>query len=207
MAAMAAARGARRSIIPAVKKHLAGYARAGEVQVPRCLSTASMKGYRPEDDSSLQYEGQERQGVDVRRRDFSELFNIPFYPLRGLGLGVDELFNNPFTVASRGNVDVRKPWDAVEDKDALHLRVDMPGLGKDDVRVYAEENSLVIKGEAQSDGELDGSGRKYSSRIDLPPKVYKLDQIKAQMKNGVLKVTVPKFKEEEIKNVINVNIS
>jgi len=37
------------------------------------------------------------------------------------------------------------------------------------------------------------TGRKYSSRIDLPPKVYKLEEIKAQMNNGVLKVTVPKF--------------
>jgi len=203
---MAAARSAGRSIIPAVRNHLAGYARAGEVQVPRFLSTAAMKGYRPEDDSSLQEDGQSRQGVDIRRRDFPDIFNNPFYPLRGLGVGVDDLFSNPFSVASRGNVDGRKPWDAVEDKDALLLRVDMPGLGKDDVRVYAEENSLVIKGEAQSDAELDGSGRRYSSRIDLPPKVYKIDQIKAQMKNGVLKVTVPKYKEEEIKNVINVNI-
>ena len=203
---MTAARSAGRSIVPAVRNHLTCYARAGEVQLPRCLSTAAMKGYRPEDDSSLQEDGQSRQGVDIRRRDFPDIFNNPFYPLRGLGVGVDDLFSNPFSVASRGNVDGRKPWDAVEDKDALLLRVDMPGLGKDDVRVYAEENSLVIKGEAQSDAELDGSGRRYSSRIDLPPKVYKIDQIKAQMKNGVLKVTVPKYKEEEIKNVINVNI-
>lgn len=100
----------------------------------------------------------------------------------------------------------RKPWEAVEDKETLLLRVDMPGLGKEEVKVYAEENALVIKGESLSEAELDGNKQKNSSRIELPPKVYKLDQIKAQMKNGVLKVTVPKFTEEEIKNVINVNI-
>ena len=38
----------------------------------------------------------------------------------------------------------------LEDKDFLLLRVDMPGLGKYDVMVYVEENSLVIKGEAWS---------------------------------------------------------
>ena len=128
-----------------------------------------------------------------------------------MGFGLDQLFDNPFLAASRGTGDVirgrsRNPWDAIEDKEALHLGVDMPGLGKEDVKVYAEENALVIKGESLSEAELDGSGRKFSSRIELPAKVYKLDKIKARMKNGVLKVTVPKFTEEEIKNVINVNI-
>ncbi|GLJ06012.1 hypothetical protein SUGI_0030310 [Cryptomeria japonica] len=33
-----------------------------------------------------------------------------------------------------GNGDIRKPWDSVEDIDALILQVDMPSLGKDDVK-------------------------------------------------------------------------
>ena len=64
----------------------------------------------------------------------------------------------------------------------------------------------MIKGESLSNAELDDTKQRNSNHIELPPKVYKLDQIKAQMKNDVLKVTVPKFTEEEIKNVINVNI-
>uniref|UniRef100_A0A0C9RM00 TSA: Wollemia nobilis Ref_Wollemi_Transcript_11629_915 transcribed RNA sequence n=1 Tax=Wollemia nobilis TaxID=56998 RepID=A0A0C9RM00_9CONI len=201
MATRAAAKTLGRSLIPRVREHLPGYVRA------RTLSTTVVKNFSPEDDSLEQDERQGRRAFENRRNEFADIFNDPFYPLRGLGLRVDGLFNsNPFAAVSRGSGELRKPWDAVEDKDALRLRVDMPGLGKEDVKVYAEENSLVIKGEAQSDAELDGSGRKYSSRIDLPPKVYKLDQIKAQMKNGVLKVEVPKFKEEEIKNVINVSI-
>eukprot|EP01018_Ginkgo_biloba_P035836 Gb_01039 [translate_table: standard] len=108
-------------------------------------------------------------------------FQDPFFPARSFGLGP---FSNPFIAASRGTGDMkgglRKPWDALEDMEALRLRVDMAGLGKEDVQVYAEENTLVIKGEAQSEAELDGSGRRYSSRIDLPPKLYRIDQIKAE---------------------------
>lgn len=58
--------------------------------------------------------------------------------------------NAPFPSASSGTGDAlrgrsRKPWNAIEDKDALHLRVEMPGLGEENVKVYAEENALVIK--------------------------------------------------------------
>ncbi|GLJ28564.1 hypothetical protein SUGI_0562590 [Cryptomeria japonica] len=41
-------------------------------------------------------------------------------------------------VASRPNVDLRKPWDAMEYKDALLLRVSMPELSTDDVRINAK---------------------------------------------------------------------
>nr|AEI61933.1 putative small heat shock protein [Triticum aestivum] len=36
--------------------------------------------------------------------------------------------------------------------------------------------------------------------------VYRMDQIKAEMKNGVLRVVVPKVKEEERKDVFEVNV-
>jgi len=214
MAAVASAKSnVMKSVIPAVKKCLLPSARPGVSAASimcRGLSTAAAK-YRPEDDSSIQDDIQRRQAPEIRRGGLPNIFEDSFFPLRSLGFGLDQLFDNPFLAASRGTGDVvrglpRKPWEAVEDKETLHLRVDMPGLGKEEVKVYAEENALVITGESLSEAELDGSKQKYSSRIELPPKVYKLDQIKAQMKNGVLKVTVPKFTEEEIKNVINVNI-
>lgn len=202
-----------KSVIPAVKKYLLPSGRPGNSAASamcRSLSTAAAK-YRPEDDSAIQDDKQSREASEIRRAGFPNIFEDPFYPMRSLGFGLDQLFDNPFLAASRRTGDAiiggsRKPWGATEDKEALHLRVDMPGLGKEDVKVYAEGNALVIKGESLSEAELNGSGRKYSSRIELPAKVYKLDQIKAQMKNGVLKVTVPKLTEEEIKNVINVNI-
>jgi HSP20 family protein len=103
---------------------------------------------------------------------------------------------------------VRRGWNAKEDEEALHLRVDMPGLGKEHVKVWAEQNSLVIKGEGEKEAGEDEATPppRYNGRIELPTEVYKMDQIKAEMKNGVLKVVVPKVKEDKRKDVFQVNV-
>lgn len=91
--------------------------------------------------------------------------------------------------------------------------MDMPGLSKEDVRVSVQQNTQIIKGEGpQNESESGGgdddqeNGRRYSTRIDLPSNLYKFDDIKAGMKNGVLKIVVPKVKEDEAKNVFKVNV-
>lgn len=214
MAALASGKNnVMKSVIPAVKKCLLPAGRPVDSFVSlmcRSLATDAVK-YRPEGDSSIEDDRESRRVSETRREGFPNVFEDPFYPLRSLVFGLDQLFDNPFLASSRGTGDAvrggsRKPWEATEDRDTLYLRVDMPGLGKEDVNVYAEDNALVIKGESLSDAEFDGSGRKYSRRIEIPAKLYKLDQIKAQMKNGVLIVIVPKFTEEEAKNVINVKV-
>lgn len=96
----------------------------------------------------------------------------------------------------------RRGWSvAKEDDEAVYLKVPMPGLGKEHVKVSAEQNSLVIKGEGEKDAwdvdKEDAAVPRYSGRIEVPADTYKLDKIKAEMKNGVLMVTVPKLKKEE----------
>lgn len=99
-------------------------------------------------------------------------------------------------------------WVAKEDDDAVYLKVPMPGLGKEHVKVWAEQNSLVIKGEGDKEpGEDDDAAPpRYSRRIEVAADAFKMDQIRAEMKNGVLRVTVPKVKEEERKDVFQVKI-
>nr|VDC88343.1 unnamed protein product [Brassica oleracea] len=69
-----------------------------------------------------------------------------------------------------------------------------------------EQNTLVIKGEGKTEEGDEEDGRKFSSRIGLPEIVYKTDEIKAEMKNGVLKVVVPKLKEDERYNVRHIQV-
>ena len=136
----------------------------------------------------------------------------PFNPSRSLSQVLnlmDQLVDSPVAAASRGmgrSGSLRRPWDAKEDADALYLRMDMPGLGKDHVKVSLEQNTLVIRGEGEAEGGNNDAVPRYSSRIDLPPETYLLDKVKAEMKNGVLKVVVPKMKEAERKEVVQIQI-
>ncbi|XP_021738158.1 small heat shock protein, chloroplastic-like [Chenopodium quinoa] len=147
-----------------------------------------------------------------RRRDFPASFFSdvldPFAPTRSVGQLMnlmDQLMENPFRGIGSGGA-VRRGWDVREDEEALQLKVDMPGLAKEDVKVSVEDNTLIIKGEAEKETEEEEQRRRYSSRIELTPNLYKIDGIKAEMKNGVLKVIVPKLKEEEKKDVFNVMV-
>ncbi|CAD6337193.1 unnamed protein product [Miscanthus lutarioriparius] len=99
-------------------------------------------------------------------------------------------------------------WVSKEVGDAVQLKVAMPGLGKEHVKMRAEKNVLVIKGEGDKDSEGDDDKvtARYTYRIGLSSQAFKMDQIKAEMKNGVLMVTVPKIKDEERKDVFEIKI-
>jgi HSP20 family protein len=135
-------------------------------------------------------------------------FGAPRSVARLLGLMEDAVAptgrSGLFSATGRG-------WPvAKEDDDAVYLKVPMPGLGKEHVKVWAEQNSLVIKGEGEKDAwdgdDADVAVPRYSRRIAVPADAYKMDKIKAEMKNGVLRVTVPKLKKEERKDVFQVQI-
>ncbi|KAJ0049320.1 hypothetical protein Pint_15881 [Pistacia integerrima] len=160
------------------------------------------------------------RNVDVERRSvsasrdsssspsfFPDVFD-PFSPTRSVSQVLnlmDQFMDNPFLSRGIGSPS-RRGWDVKEDKDTLLLRMDMPGLSKEDVKISVENNTLIIKGEAQEESDDEESGRRFSSRLDLPPTLYKLDEIKAEMKNGILKLVVPKVKEEERKDVYQVQV-
>ncbi|KAF7095119.1 hypothetical protein CFC21_097352 [Triticum aestivum] len=100
-------------------------------------------------------------------------------------------------------------WVAKEDDDAVYLKVPMPGLTKEHVKVRADKNILVVEGEGEKqpwDGDDDSAVPRYNRRIEMPADAYKLDKIKAEMKNGVLWVTLLKVKEEERKDVFHVKV-
>ncbi|CAL5418799.1 unnamed protein product [Camellia sinensis] len=72
----------------------------------------------------------------------------------------------------------RTPWEIKEVKGEYKMRFDMPGMTKDDVKVENEEWSAKSYG-------------KYNSRVALPENV-EFEKIKAEVKDGVLYITIPK---------------
>ncbi|KAI3913676.1 hypothetical protein MKX01_035872 [Papaver californicum] len=189
-------------------------------------SNASTEMIRDHDEDEHGRDVVDRRSTDSfpRRRFYSpnllsdafDPFSTRDYDLGSLYGMLDNVMKNPFVKpasVSRGTSGggLRRGWNVKEGEDALHLKIEMPGLGKENVKVSVEQNTLTIKGEGEKeeeDGDYDDGEnvRKYSSRIELPAEHYKLDQVKAEMKNGVLRVSVPKVKEEEKRNVHHVNV-
>ncbi|KAG7541545.1 Alpha crystallin/Hsp20 domain [Arabidopsis thaliana x Arabidopsis arenosa] len=181
----------------------------------RLFNTNAVRSY--DDD------GENGQGVDFDRRSvprrrgdfFSDVFD-PFSPTRSVSQVLnlmDQFMENPLLSATRGMgaLGARRGWDIKEKDDALYLRIDMPGLSREDVKLSLEQDTLVIRGEGkyEDDGGEEGESgnRKFTSRIGLPEKIYKVDEIKAEMKNGVLKVVIPKMKEQERNDVRQIEIN
>ncbi|VAI45438.1 unnamed protein product [Triticum turgidum subsp. durum] len=86
-----------------------------------------------------------------------------------------------------------------EDEERYRLRFEVPGLGKDDVRVTVEDGALVIRGEKRVEDEHGGDGEWWSTSSYgcyhaslLLPEDARVDGIAAEVKDGVLYVTVPR---------------
>ncbi|XVE57668.1 hypothetical protein DITRI_Ditri04bG0108000 [Diplodiscus trichospermus] len=178
--------------------------------VSRSFNTNAQVTKFNDEDRSVDVEHRSDRSVSGRRdyspSFFSDVFD-PFSPTRSLSqvLNLMDRFEDDQFLSSPG-VSSRKGWDVREDDDALYLRIEMPGLSKEDVKITVDQNTLIIRGEGGKEWEDEESGRRYSSRLDLPPSTYKVDEIKAEMKNGVLRVVVPKVKEDERKDVYQVTV-
>lgn len=131
---------------------------------------------------------------------------------------VDQLMNDNVAAsgasaargAARARASVRTPWDVVEDEEGFHIRVDMPGFGKEDVKVCVEDGVLVVNGQRDPSTEdprwAAKSYSKFNTRLPLPDDA-RLDKISAELKNGVLFVAVPKVKPDGRKQMIDIRVS
>jgi len=93
----------------------------------------------------------------------------------------------------------------VEQADSFMLEIAAPGLKKDDFKIHLENSILTISAEIED--EKKEEGRNYTrkefyygsfSRSFTLPKTIELETIKADYKDGVLKVTMPKREEARL---------
>ncbi|KAI8526945.1 hypothetical protein RHMOL_Rhmol12G0038000 [Rhododendron molle] len=110
----------------------------------------------------------------------------------------------------------RTPWEIKEAEKDYKMRFDMPGMSKEDVKVWVEEKMLVVKGEKAPKKKVNGengeeeegewpakSYGKYSFRIALPENVQ-FEKIKAGVRDGVLYISIPKA--EITSKVLDINV-
>ena len=119
---------------------------------------------------------------------------------------LDRLFESPLT-------NWAPALDVQEDKDKFTIRVELPGLKREDIDVSLQDDALVISGERKSEKVEEGVevhrqerfyGR-FQRALTLPERVA-ADQVKADYKDGVLTVTLPKTEEAKPKKIdVSVN--
>ena len=72
-------------------------------------------------------------------------------------------------------------------ENGLAFNIELAGKSKEDVKIFKEDSSIVIKVE---DNRYEISYEDYIFRAK-----YDFDNVKAKMKNGLLTITVPQIKK------------
>jgi HSP20 family protein len=120
------------------------------------------------------------------------------------GSEFDEFFDRFF--GDWGGLRESRGWspavDMVDGKDEVVVRADLPGLDQKDLHVSVENGRLTIRGERKEEQEereqnyycCERWAGKFSRTLTLPPQVD-ADKIRANFKNGILEIHLPKTKE------------
>lgn len=97
--------------------------------------------------------------------------------------------------------------DLSETRKAITVSAELPGMEPEDVEISIDRNLLTLSGEKKAEKEdmgdhhyrLERSFGSFRRSIPLPAEVDE-NKISAKMKNGVLKVTLPKSRELQQKD-------
>jgi HSP20 family protein len=98
--------------------------------------------------------------------------------------------------------------DIAEHENDYVVKVELPGVSKDDVKITMQENILTIHGEKRQEKETKDSNfhrveRSYGSfqRSFTLPTTVKSEKIEASYNDGILAVTLPKAEESKPKQI------
>jgi HSP20 family protein len=143
------------------------------------------------------YRGEERSPFFSLRRDIDRLF--------------DDVFSGSMPTLGFGRSMMSWPSVEVSETDReIRITADIPGMSDKDIEVRVEDGVLTLRGEKKS--ETDDNDRGYSERfygrferrIALPSGVDH-EAAKADFRNGVLTVSLPKAEEAERGRRIPIN--
>jgi len=142
---------------------------------------------------------------------------VRFNPFREL-TGIDRLFNDTVN-RSFEDADTRltnRTWspsvDVSETESEIIFTAEFPGFGKDEIDISVNEGRLSISGERQFTEKEKTKHHRVERwygnfyRSFLLPKSADAEKISANLKNGVLTVTMPKKEEAKPRQIpVSVN--
>lgn len=137
----------------------------------------------------------------------------PYVNFAGLQEQLNRCFHDGSKVRGENSLTAWSPAvDIYETENELVLKADLPDINEKDLDVCVENNTLTIHGERKFEQKVKEGGylrteRSYGSfsRSFSLPSMVNAEAIKAEYKNGVLTVELPKRAESKPKQVkINV---
>src|SRR4030067_240502 len=135
----------------------------------------------------------------------------PFRDLMAMQTRMTRLFDETLTRVFKEEVQ-RGVWsppvDIVEREDEVVLKVDLPEINQSEIDIKVDENTLIIQGERrfikeESEENYLQIERPYGNfqRAFTLPKMIEKEAIKASYKDGVLRIVLPKKREDQPKQI------
>ena len=137
---------------------------------------------------------------------------LTFEPFRGL----DTVTRRMFDTMSEMNRNVKQQVeqfsprvDIAETEQAISLHVEIPGVQKEDVKIFInEERILSIRGEKKQSETIEGQQFvRVESHFGTFARSFTLSDsidinaIQAEFNNGILQITLPKVEPEQTKSI------
>jgi HSP20 family protein len=106
------------------------------------------------------------------------------------------------------NAGVFPAVNVTQDENAIYITAELPGISGKDLDITVEESTVLLKGERKVDPDSEdvsyhrrerGEG-KFSRTVTLPTRIM-TDRVKAETKNGILRLTLPKAEEVKPKKI------
>jgi len=154
--------------------------------------------------------------MNLTRYQRSDLGWAGFGRLSSLRDELDRLFESPWSELARTS-QLLSGWtpalDVHEDKDNFVVQAELPGMKREEIDVSLHDGALSISGERKTEKKYEEAEvyrterffGKFQRTVTLPTPVA-ADKVKAQYKDGVLTITLPKTEEAKPKQIdVNVN--
>ena len=140
---------------------------------------------------------------------------ITWDPFKELSRLSTILGNGESELAKSENREWAPAVDIVEDETSFMITADLPDVKKEDVKVIVQNGHLTISGERKFEKEEEDKKKKYHrierrygsyTRSFALPDVVDGTAVKAEFKEGVLNVTLPKITTEDAPGHVEVEI-
>ncbi len=125
----------------------------------------------------------------------------PFAELERIRREFDRLLEDVFPVTAEREEVLVPPIDVYETDSEVVVKAELPGIKKEDIDVTIKENSVHIKAEKKEEKEektetvhrVERFYGKVERVVPLPAEI-KPEEAKAEYKDGVLEIRIPKVK-------------